>query len=423
MRGEEPFQKVWTMMFRSMWYAGVVLTAGLVQGGDWPQWRGADRTDISQETGLLQDWPEGGPKRLWLNTDVGLGYSGVAVVGDSLYTMGARGDDEFLIAVSVADGNERWATKMGNRLGNKWGDGPRGTPTVDGDRAYGLSGTGVLTCVQTADGKLLWEKAMSDFGGKRPNWGYCESVTIDGDNVLCTPGGNQGTVLALNKSTGDVAWQSKEITDGAQYASIVPADFAGKHQMIQLTQKTLFGLDAATGEVLWKTDWPGQTAVIPTPIYKDGYVYITSGYGVGCKLIKLGSDLSVSEVYFNKVMKNHHGGVILIDDHIYGHSDGTGWICQNFHSGEMVWNERQALGKGCVTCAGGRLYCMDERDGTVKLIEPSPEGWKEHGQFKLEPQTEQRSPSGRIWTHPVVANGKLYLRDQEILLCYDVKAP
>ncbi|MDZ4686323.1 MAG: PQQ-binding-like beta-propeller repeat protein [Planctomycetaceae bacterium] len=409
--------KVWLSLC-----VGLTLAAGAVRAEDWPQWRGADRKDIQTETGLLQSWPEGGPQRVWLNTDVGLGYSGYAVVGDTLYTMGARGDDEFLIAVNVADGSERWAAKMGGRLGNRWGDGPRGTPTVDGDRVYGLSGTGVLTCVQTADGKLLWEKSMSDFGGKRPNWGYCESVTIDGDHVVCTPGGNQGAMLALDKLTGSTLWQSKDFTDGAHYASIVPIDFAGKHQLVQLTKESLVGLDVATGAVLWKTGWPGQTAVIPTPIYRDGYVYITSGYGVGCKLVKLDADLKVSDVYVNKVMKNHHGGVILIGDHIYGHSDNSGWMCQDFLTGEMVWNERQALGKGCVTCADGRLYCLDEREGTVKLVEPSTEGWKEHGQFKLSPQTEQRSPSGRIWTHPVVANGKLYLRDQELLFCYDVKA-
>lgn len=400
-----------------------MLAVGAVQAADWPQWRGADRTDISQETGLLQDWPEGGPKRLWLNRDVGLGYSGYAIVGDTLYTMGARDDDEYLIAVNVADGSEKWAAKMAPRLGNRWGDGPRGTPTVDGDRVYGLSGQGELVCVLAADGKILWQVSMADFGGKRPNWGYCESVTIDGEKVVCTPGGSKGTLLALDKLTGRPVWQSEGIDDGAQYASIVPIDFNARHQLVQLTQQNLFAVDAATGDVLWKTDWPGKTAVIPTPIYKDGYVYITSGYGVGSKLVKLGPDNAVEEVYFNKVMKNHHGGVVLVGDHLYGHSDGTGWICQDFLTGEMVWNERDALGKGCLTCADGRLYCLDERDGTVVLAEPSPGGWKEHGRFTLSPQTEQRSPSGRIWTHPVVAHGKLYLRDQELLFCYDVKAP
>ncbi|OYW22309.1 MAG: polyvinylalcohol dehydrogenase [Planctomycetales bacterium 12-60-4] len=410
-------------MSRCVWLVLGSLSAGLAFGGDWPQWRGPDRTDISAETGLLSSWPEDGPKQLWVNKDVGLGYSGVAVVGNVLYTMGAREEQEFLIAVNVADGSEKWSVPMGDRLTNKWGDGPRGTPTVVDDLVYGLSGSGVLVCAQTDSGSILWQKSMSDFGGKKPNWGYCESVFVDDEKVVCTPGGNQGAVLALNRRTGETLWQSKDFTDGAQYASIVPIVFAGKPQLIQLTQKTLVGLDPADGSVLWKTDWPGQTAVIPTPIYKDGYVFITSGYGVGCKLVKLVEGGDPTEVYFNKNMKNHHGGVILVGDHLYGNSDGVGWICQDFLTGEIVWNERGALGKGCLTCADGKFYMVDERDGTVALVDVSTEGWKEHGRFVLSPQTEQRSPSGRIWTHPVVADGKLYLRDQELLLCYDVKAP
>ncbi|MDX1966821.1 MAG: PQQ-binding-like beta-propeller repeat protein [Planctomycetaceae bacterium] len=407
-------------MLRCLWMVVACLSTGWAAAGDWPQWRGPDRTDVSTETGLLTSWPEGGPRQVWINKDVGLGYSGVAVVNGVLYTMGAREDQEYLIAVNVADGTEKWSVKMGDRLKNGWGDGPRGTPTVAEDLVYGLSGNGVLVCSQVTTGNIVWQQIMSDFGGKKPNWGYCESVLVDGDKVVCTPGGNKGAVLALDRRTGEPVWQSKDFTDGAQYASIVPIEFEGQPQYLQLTQKTLVGLNPADGSVLWKSEWPGQTAVIPTPIYKDGYVYITSGYGVGCKLVKLIKGADPTDVYFNKNMKNHHGGVILIGDKLYGHSDGGGWTCQDFLTGEVVWNEKGALGKGCLTAADGKLYCLDEKSGAVALVEASPSGWKEQSRFVLEPQTEQRNPQGRIWTHPVIANGKLYLRDQELLLCYDI---
>lgn len=392
------------------------------RAGDWPQWRGPNRDGISTENDLLESWPEGGPKQLWVFKNAGLGYSSVSVVNGVIYTMGARDDVEYLIAINAEDGQEKWSAAMGEELTNKWGDGPRGTPTVEGEHVYALSGTGVLACATIADGKIVWQKSMADFGGKKPGWGFCESVLVYGDLVVCTPGGEQGAVLALNRQTGETVWQSKDFTDGAQYASIVPIEFSGQKSLVQLTQKTLVGLDPATGAINWKSEWPGQTAVIPTPVYKDGYVYISSGYGVGCKLVKLAAGGEPTDVYFNKVMKNHHGGVILIGDHLYGFSDGVGWICQDFLTGELVWNERDALGKGCLTCADGKLYLVDEKDGSVVLIDASPAGWKEHGRFVLSPQTEQRSPSGRIWTHPVVSNGRLYLRDQELLMSYDVSA-
>jgi outer membrane protein assembly factor BamB len=182
------------------------------------------------------------------------------------------------------------------------------------------------------------------------------------------------------------------------------------------------GVAALDGKVLWSADWPGSTAVIPTPIFHDGQVYVTSGYGAGCMSIKIGENNTVTGVYTNKVMKNHHGGVVLVDGYLYGYSDGVGWACQDFKTGQEVWAERKALGKGAVAYADGMLYCLAENNGTVALVEASPKGWKEHGRFKLDPQTTQRSPQGHIWTHPVVTGGRLYLRDQELLSCYDVKA-
>ncbi|HUE70301.1 MAG TPA: PQQ-binding-like beta-propeller repeat protein [Pirellulaceae bacterium] len=390
-------------------------------GEDWPQWRGPNRDDVSQEKGLLQEWPEGGPQRLWLSSDAGLGYSGFSVVGDTLYTMGARGEEEFLIAVNASNGTEKWSIPVGLLYKESHGNGPRGTPTVDGDRVYALSGNGTLACAKGADGSIVWKVEMAALGGRRPNWGYCESPLVDGEKVVCTPGGEQGAVVALNKMNGELIWQSKDFTAGAQYSSIIIAEHNGRRQYVALTQKKFAGIDAASGDVLWASDWHGQTAVVSTPIFHDGHVYISSGYGSGgSKLVELEADGSATDVYDNKVMVNHHGGVVRIGDHLYGYSDGKGWVCQDFKSGEMVWNERAKLGKGCLTYADGRLYLMDERGGNVALIEASPNGYHEHGRFTLDPQSRQRT-GGRVWTHPVVANGKLFLRDQELLFCFDIR--
>jgi outer membrane protein assembly factor BamB len=398
----------------------VSILGASLSAGDWPQWRGPDRTDVSKETGLLKQWPAGGPKQVWLFKEAGKGYAGFAVAAGKLYTMRATDTQEELIALDAATGKLLWATPIGSVLGNRWGDGPRATPTVDGDRVYALGGQGTLVGVQARDGKVGWKVTMQELGGKTPNWGYTESVLVDGKLVLCTPGGNKGAVAALDKNTGKVVWQSKQFTDGAQYSSIVPADIHGKHQYIQLTMNSFVGLDAANGNVLWKAEWPGKTAVIPTPIVSGNLVYITSGYGVGCRLSRIEKDFKVTTVWDNKNMKNHHGGVILLDGHLYGHSD-TAWTCQSLETGEIVWSERK-LGKGAVACADGMLYLLEESTGTVALIEASPKAYTERGRFTLEPQTSIRSPQGKVWTHPVIAHGKLYLRDQDMIYCFDVSA-
>jgi outer membrane protein assembly factor BamB len=343
------------------------------------------------------------------------------VVAGKLFTIGTRGDREVLIALDADSGKELWVAPLGEVLSNKWGDGPRGTPTVDGDRVYALSGEGALACIELANGNVLWSAKMTDLGGKVPGWGYTESVLVDGDQVVCTPGGSKGTVAAFDKATGKLRWQSSDWTDGAQYSSIVKAAINGQPQYVQLTMESFAGLDPKTGKVLWKVAFPGRTAVIPTPIVKDNHVFVTAGYGVGSKMVKIKPGNEPEEVYTNKTMKNHHGGVVLVGDHLYGYSDGIGWLCMDFKTGEQVWAEREKLGKGAVSMADGMLYCVDEGKGTVVLAEASPKGWAEHGRFTLDPQSTMRSPQGRIWTHPVIANGKLYLRDQELIYCYTVK--
>ncbi len=411
-------------MIRLLPFAAVLLSGTLAsvraQDASWPRFRGADFDDHSPDSGLLKVWPEGGPDRLWLFDEAGLGYAGFSVADGKLFTMGARDAVTCLIALDAGTGEELWATEVSALYRNDWGDGPRSTPTVDGDRVYALSGRGELICAKTSDGEELWSVNLEkDFGGGVPGWGYCESVLVDGDQVVCTPGGRQGAVLALDKMTGEKRWQSDELKDGAQYASLLPIEVAGKRQYVQLFQKTLAGVSAADGSLLWSSDWGGRVAVIPTPIFHDGSVYIASGYGVGCKRVEIGA-AAAKDAWQNDVMVNHHGGVVLIDGHLYGHSDNGGWKCQNFATGEELWADR-GVGKGAVHYADGMLYCLSESDGTVALVEASTEGWKEKSRFQLSPQTELRKPKGKIWVHPVVVGGRLYLRDQELIYCYDVK--
>jgi outer membrane protein assembly factor BamB len=404
-------------------FALASLKPGLLANNfDWPQWRGPDRSDVSKESGLLKTWPASGPKRVWLYENAGNGYSGPAVSKGNLFTLGTRDGNEILLVLDAATGKEVLVAKIGAILDNDWGDGPRGTPTVDGDRVYAMSGRGDLVCMKIADGKILWNISMTKLGGERPKWGYTESVLIDDQQVVCTPGGSKGAVAALDKLTGKVRWQSKEFTDPAHYSSIVPAQINGTAQYVQRTEKSVVGISPRDGKLLWETSFPGRTAVIPTPIVRGNEVYVTAGYGAGCKLVRIGPGNEVTLVYENKVMKNHHGGTVLVGDHVYGFSDENGWTCQDFRTGEAVWKHK-GLGKGAIGYADGMLYCVEESSGNVVLAEASPKGWSEKGRFKLDPQTKIRSARGRIWTHPVISNGKLYLRDQDLIYSYDVKAP
>jgi len=398
---------------------------------DWPHWRGPNRNDASAETGLLQKWPEAGPEQVWINRNAGLGYSGFSVVDGKLYTMGLEENFEFALCLDAANGKEIWRERLGRRYKNSWGDGPRSTPSIDGDRAYFMSANGNLSCRDIVDGKKIWSVEMSDFGGSTPNWGYAESPLVDENKVICTPGGSTGTILALDKETGKKIWQSKPVTrvmdDGtrtrpatAHYSSILPVDWNNRRQYVQLTVLAVVGVDAETGEILWQTDWAGRTAVIPSPIFENGNVYVTSGFGVGSKLIKIDGDNTAKELWYSKAMQNHHGGVVMIGDHFYG-SSAKSWVCQQKSDGKMVWSDR-AIKKGALAYADGLFYHVQESDGKVLLIQADENSHEVKGSFTLSPQTRRRSPKGKIWVHPVIADGKLYLRDQEIIYCYDISA-
>ena len=397
-------------------------SVALAAANDWPQFRGPHRDGASAETRLLQELPPGGPPLVWKATGLGVGYSTVSVVGKRLYTIGENTEFSSVVALNTADGKKVWSAKLGKpgAPGQPAFEGPRATPTIEGGLLVAVGQWGELVCLETATGKELWRKDYDkDFGGKRPNWGYAESPLIDGDKVVVTPGGSEGAVVALNKKTGAVIWRSQEFTDSPHYSSLILAQIGGVRQYIQLTADSVAGIAAADGKLLWRAPRKGKTAVIPTPICSDGCVYVTSAYGIGCNLFKVnkaGGEFTAEQVYANQVLGNKHGGVIKVGDFVYGHADDKGWTCQDFKTGEAKWQHNQ-LGKGSILYADGRFYLRAEDKGTVVLIEATPDGFKEHGRFEQPDRSDKKA-----WPYPVIAAGKLYLRDMDVLLCYDVKA-
>ncbi|HEV3203471.1 MAG TPA: PQQ-binding-like beta-propeller repeat protein [Gemmataceae bacterium] len=423
-------------------YSVAVLATFLLSGlslfaADWPQWRGPDRTGLSKETGLLKTWPEKGPPLLWSISNIGLGYSSPAIVGDRLYILGTRTASEYAFALDTKDGKEIWSSELGPIFkwqGNTWGDGPRSTPTVDGDRLYALGAQGELACLETETGKKIWgHNLYKEFNGYVMDnncpvtigWGYCEGPLVEGDQVVCTPGGDDGLLLALDKKTGKVLWRSKEVKSKAPYSSILVAEVGGIRQYIQLTENGVVGVAATDGKLLWTYAKPNDDLVIRTPIFHNNYVFTTYSFGAGSDLFQLivdGPAIKAEKVYSNKNIKNEMGGVVLVDEHLYG-SSRDNWVCQEFvkKKGDIAWETKRRLGSGSVTYADGQLYCFLDGNGTVLLVEASPKGYKENGRFKIPQESKQRAPSGKIWSHPVVANGRLYLRDQELLFCYNIK--
>jgi outer membrane protein assembly factor BamB len=383
--------------------------------GDWPQWRGPARDGISQETGLLKQWPAGGPPLLWKASGAGRGYSSFSVSRGRLFTMGARDNTEYIIAFDVATGQQLWATPHGRRFNNDRGDGPRGTPTVDGGQLYALGGSGDLSCLDVQSGKIIWSlNILQKFGGSNIRWGLSESPLVLSDRVLVNAGGSGASIVALNKKDGSLIWKSQ--SDEAGYSSAVTTDIGGVPQAVFFTGDRALGLDIRDGRLLWDYHKvSNRTANIATPIIHRNRVFLSSDYGTGCALLELkpnGQGIAAQEVYFNRDMRNHHSSSVLIGEHLYGFSSSI-LVALRFDTGELAWRDR-SVGKGSLVYADGHLYCYSET-GVVGLVEATPAGYREKGRFQIQ------QGSLPTWSHPVVAGGRLYLRDQDTIYCFDVR--
>jgi outer membrane protein assembly factor BamB len=403
---------------------------------DWPEWQGPGRTNVSKETGLLRSWPKDGPKLLWTFKNAGVGYSGPAVVGDLLYSMGARGESEYVIVLDVKTGKELWSKPIGETFtfkGNNWGDGPRSTPTLNGDKVYALGGQGELVCMDAHSGKTIWHHnlykdydgwVMDNYGVAKVGWGYCEGPLVDGKHVVVTPGGDKGLLVAFDKETGKEIWRSHDAKGKAPYSSIIVAQIGGERQYIQAMDKGMVGVSPNDGKLLWHYPKEFTDMAINTPIFHDQQLFVTAGWDQGCYVIRPPKEAKGTEPtkVYEKKFSNEEGGVVLVGDHVYGFFDNKGWVCLKFADGEEAWAEKTKLGKGSLTCANGDLYCYSDSDGTAALVSADPaKKWDEKGRFTIPQKSDLRKPSARIWTHPVVSNGRLYLRDQELIFCYEVK--
>jgi outer membrane protein assembly factor BamB len=425
---------------RSLLILGVVTTlasasTGAQSGkprGDWPQWHGPKRDNVSTETGLLRQWGPTGPALAWQASGLGLGFSSLAITNGRIFTMGDHGAEQFVEALDAQSGKMLWKTKVGPSHEDEYG-GPRATPTVDGALLYAVGTAGDLVCLDTASGKEVWRRNLAkDFGGRMmSDWKFSESPLVDGDRVVVTPGAREATLVALDKKTGKEVWRTATPDlgtngrDGAAYSSVVISNAAGVKQYVQLLGRGVIGVRASDGKFLWNYNRvANQVANISTPLVQGDFVFASTGYQTGSALLKLaksGDGVSATEVYWldGKTFQNHHGGYVLVGQHIYGghgHRRGAP-ICIDLASGKVVWGgegtRSEGTGSAAVTTADNLLYFRYE-DGTMMLIEATPEGYKPKGHFKI-PGVSRPS-----WAHPVVVNGKLYLREDDTLLVYNV---
>ncbi len=406
-----------------------------VSGEDWRQWRGADRANRSSETGLFTRWDASGPPLVWMVEGLGSGYASVSVADGVIYTSGNFDDGQSIVAVSAEDGSVLWKQALTDQPPKHGYDGSRTTPTVDGDRLYAVTSDGKIVCCDRSDGSIRWQRDFQEWNGKMMSiWGYSESPLVDGDRVICTPGSDKAMVVALNKLTGEEIWacdlpefkpqtgaNGKDLKDGAGYSSIVISDAAGVRQYVQLVGRGLIGVRASDGKHLWTYERVANgTANIPTALIDGDHVFTSTGYNTGSALLRLvadGDGVNAEEVYWLEPneMQNKHGGMVLVDGYIYcGHGNGNGLpICVELKTGKVAWGPERADGDGetSVVYADGHIVFRRE-SGLVILAKATPNA------FTVVHTFQPAYQEGKSWAHPVIANGKLYLREQNKLMCY-----
>jgi outer membrane protein assembly factor BamB len=424
---------MWTRFKTVVAVAALAATGGAALAADWPGWRGPNRDAQSTETGLLQEWPAGGPRLVFRAQGIGSGLSSVAVVGDRIYTMGDKAGSQQVFALNRADGKLLWSAKIGPAWDDEYA-GPRGTPTVDGDLVYAIGTEGDLVCLEAATGKERWRKSLPrDFGGSMSTmWKFSESPLVDGDRLLFTPGASDAALVAVDKRTGETVWKAAvpylgpQGKDGAAYSSIVISNGAGVKQYVQLLGRGLVGIRASDGKFLWGYNRvANNVANIPTPLVRGNHVFASTGYQTGAALLELvpqGGGVAAREVYFlpSSTFQNHHGGLVLVGNHIYaGHGHNKGFpISLDFMTGKVAWGgdiRNGGTGSAAVMYADNRIYYRYQ-NGVVLLVEATPTGYREKGSFTI---PEVSNPS---WPHLVVADGKLYVREQDSLYVYDVRS-
>ncbi|MBS1790245.1 MAG: PQQ-like beta-propeller repeat protein [Acidobacteria bacterium] len=403
-------------------FALLAITAGsTAPTTDWPQWRGPLRNGLSNEIGLLKQWPEKGPAVTWSITNLGEGYGSVAIRGDRVYVQGTSGTageaKSTIFCLNRTDGKPIWSVPFGARVEQDKGNGPRGTPTLDGDRLYVLTENGDLACLREKDGSRVWGKnILKEYNASNPRWLISESPLVDGNKLIVSPGGSGAGIVALDKMTGAEIWRAKELSDEAGYASCIIAEVGGVHSYINFTANAAVGVRASDGKLMWRyTKVANRVANCATPIFADNKVFFSSAYGTGGALLNLTAqdgEVKAQEIYFTKDMQNHHGGMVLVDGYLYGFNNAI-LTCIEFGTGKVMWKDR-SVGKGSITYADGMLYLLGEKQ-MVGLAEANPKAYVEKGRFPINDR------GWDSWAHPVVVGGKLYIRNQNELTCYDVK--
>ncbi len=418
---------------------GILQTESALRAADWPNFRGPSREATSPETGLLKTWPKAGPKLAWTTENLGSGYGSPALVGGKLFLLGTVGKEETLFSMGP-DGKVLWKSPLGPVFdfdSNSWSGGPNSTPAVAEGKVVCLGSQGILACFDAATGKELWRSDLpktfaaevNPVGGGPDNfgWGFSWSPIIEAGKVIITPGGTGGLLASLDLETGKLVWRSKGVAAQATYSTPTLGTIGGKKQIVAFTQNGPVGVALADGALLWshKRETPYPDVVCTSPIVSNDLVYLSVGFGAGAETIRIkteGDSQKAESVWSEKEIANDNGGVVLFQGHIFGFHLKRGWQCQELATGKKIWeSKRGSLGVGSLLIADGLILALGEEKAEVGLIEASLDKYTEKGKFKLPQESKIRKSRGKVWTHPVLSDGKLYLRDQDLLFCYEVK--